>query len=65
MPILTPAFKLNCPSCGWSKLFPPMGDVRFHGQVPERCPSCGNEQLSHVKPNMAERMLVNIKTKFK
>lgn len=65
MPVLSPAFKLLCPSCGWSKLFPQMGDVRLHGQVPEKCPSCGDEKLAHVKLNVAERMLITIKNKFK
>lgn len=64
MPTILPAFKLACPICGWSKLFPPMGDVRKHGQVPEKCPSCGGEQLSNVKPNVAEKILVCIKYKF-
>ncbi|MEO2278852.1 hypothetical protein [Pseudoalteromonas pernae] len=64
MPIQTPAFKLICPSCGWSKVFPPMGDVRFQGQVPDKCPTCCGEQLNHAKPNIAEKMLVSIKAKL-
>lgn len=60
MPIQTPAFKLICPSCGWTKVFPPMGDVRFPGQVPEKCPTCGNEHLKRLQPNFAEKILVNI-----
>lgn len=45
MPSLTPAFKLVCPSCGWTKLFPPMGDVRYPRQVPDKCPTFGCENL--------------------
>ena len=64
MPLLTQAFKLNCPSCGWSKLFPSMGDVRLPGQVPDKCPLCGSESLNRVKPNIAEKMLASIKAKL-
>lgn len=60
MPIPTPAFKLVCPSCSWTKLFPPMGDVRICGQVPEKCPTCGNEHLKKVQPNFAEKMIANV-----
>lgn len=64
MPIPTPALKLVCLSCGWSKLFPPMGDVRLPDQVRDKCPSCGSEQLNQVKPNIAEKVLVCIKSKL-
>lgn len=64
MPILSTAFKLTCTSCGWKKLLPPMSDVRFLGQVPEKCPTCGNEQLTHLKPNMAEKLLFSIRPKL-
>jgi hypothetical protein len=60
MPIQTPAFKLTCASCGWTKLFPPMGDVRFPGQVPDKGPTCRNEHLKHVQPNFAEKILANV-----
>lgn len=63
MPIQTPALKLICSSCGWSKVLPPMGDVRFQGQEPDKFPVCGCEQLNHVKPNIAGKMLVSIKAK--
>lgn len=64
MPIQTPAFKLVCPSCGWGKVFPSMGDVRLPGQVPGKCPSCSGEHLNRVKPNIAEKVLVSIKAKL-
>ncbi|MDX5406286.1 MAG: hypothetical protein LPK11_04465 [Chromatiaceae bacterium] len=64
MPILTPAFKLICPCCGWSKVFSPMGDVRLPGQVPDKCPSCGGEPLNQVKPSITEKMLISIKAKL-
>jgi NAD-dependent SIR2 family protein deacetylase len=60
MPIQTPALKLTCSSCGWTKLFPPMGDVRYPGQVPDKCPTCGSEHLKQVQPNFAEKMLANV-----
>lgn len=63
MPIQTPAFKLVCPSCGWSKLLAPMGDVRLLGQVPDKCPACGSEELNQVKPNVVEKMLASLKAK--
>jgi hypothetical protein len=37
-----------------------MGDVRFLGQVPEKCPTCGDEHLKQVQPNFAEKMLANV-----
>jgi hypothetical protein len=64
MPIQTPAFRLVCLSCGWSKLFATMGDVRLPSQVPDKCPSCGSAQLSHGKPNIAEKILASIKSKL-
>lgn len=60
MVIQTPAFKLICPSCGWTKHFPPMGDVRYPRRVPEKCPTCGSEDLKQVQLNFAEKMLVNV-----
>ncbi len=60
MPIQSPAFKLICRSCGWTKLFPPMGDVRFPCQVPQHCPTCGSENLKQVQPNFAEKMIANV-----
>jgi hypothetical protein len=41
-----------------------MGDVRLPGQVRDKCPSCGSEPLNRVKPNIAEKLLVSIKSKF-
>lgn len=64
MPIKAPAFKLTCSLCGWTKLFPPMGDVRFPGQVPQQCPTCANETLKQVQPNFAEKMLANVLNKL-
>jgi predicted nucleic-acid-binding Zn-ribbon protein len=60
MPVQTPAFKLTCSSCGWTKLFPPMGDVRYPGQVPDKCPTCGSEHLKQIQPNFAEKILANV-----
>jgi predicted nucleic-acid-binding Zn-ribbon protein len=60
MPIQTPAFKLTCPSCGWTKLYPTMGDVRYPGQVRDKCPTCGIENLKQVQPNFAEKMIANV-----
>lgn len=60
MPIKTPAFKLTCESCGWSKLFPPIGDVRYPGQLPDKCLACGSEHLKQVQPNFVEKMLVKV-----
>jgi len=41
-----------------------MGDVRLPSQVPDKCPSCGSAQLSHGKPNIAEKILASIKSKL-
>lgn len=60
MPIPTPAFKLICSACGWSQLVPPMGDVRYPGQILEKCPTCGSQHLEQAQPNFAEKILVNV-----
>jgi len=41
-----------------------MGDVRYPGQVPQQCPTCGNEHLKQVQPNFAEKMLANVLKKL-
>lgn len=65
MPVLSPAFKINCQSCGWSKTFSPVSDCRVQGWIPEECPVCGGSNLYHVKANMFERMAVKIKDAIK
>lgn len=64
MPIQASAFKLTCSSCGWTKIFPPMGDVRYPGQIPDKCLTCGSKHLKQVQPNFAEKLFANVLKRF-
>jgi phage FluMu protein Com len=52
-------FTLRCEKCGWSKTISPHSDALFVGQIPDKCPACGNSHLTKSQSQIGVGSLIN------